>query len=88
MTDTREKITVQFYSGYKGEETPRSLIVGGREYAVEEVISRKRGLDKDSEENYELFVCRVAGKKVTIRKNESGEWEIRPREGFFRPSKK
>jgi hypothetical protein len=88
MTHTRGKITVQFYSGYKGEETPRSFSVGGKEYAVEEVISRKRGLDKDSGEHYELFVCRVAGKTVTIRKNESGEWEIRPSADFPLPSKK
>jgi hypothetical protein len=88
MTHTREKITVQFYSGYKGEETPRSFIVGGREYVVEEVISRKRCLDKDSGKHYELFVCRVAGKTVTIRKSESGECEILPSGDVLLPPKK
>jgi hypothetical protein len=88
MTHTREKITVRFYSGYKGEETPQSFSVGGKEYAVEKVLSRKRGLDKDSGEHYDLFVCRVAGKTVTIRKNELDECEIRPSADFPLPSKK
>jgi hypothetical protein len=54
-------IKVRFYSGYKGEETPRALVVAGREYPVDKVIWHKRGQDKDTRESYELVRCRVAG---------------------------
>ena len=71
-----QKISVRFYSGYKGEETPRSYLVGDAEYAVEKVLSRKRCQDKDSGRQYELFVCRVGGKTVKIRRDETGECEL------------
>lgn len=83
-----EKIIVRFYSGYKGDETPRSLLVGGQEYAVEKVLSRKRCIEKDSGRPYELFVCQVAGKTVKIRRDETGECEISPAGDFLAPPKK
>ncbi len=83
-----EKIIVCFYSGYKGDETPRSLLVGGQEYAVEKVLSRKRCLEKDSGRHYELFVCRVSGKTVKIRREETGECELTSSAGIFSLPKK
>jgi hypothetical protein len=83
-----EKIIVRFYSGYKGDETPRSLLVGSQEYAVEKVISRKRCLEKDSGRRYELFVCRVSGKTVKIRRQETGECELTSSIDIFPLSKK
>jgi hypothetical protein len=88
MTPAREKIIVYFYAGYKEEETPRSLMVGDKVYAVEKVLSRKRCLEKDSERRYELFVCQVAGKTVKIRRDETGECEISPAGDFLAPAKK
>ena len=73
-----EKIVVQFYAGYKGEETPRSITVGDRTYSIDEVLSRKRFQDKDSGQRYELFVCRVSGNTVKIRRDETGECELIP----------
>jgi hypothetical protein len=83
-----EKIIVHFYAGYKGEETPMSLSIGGQEYPVEEVLSRKRLLDKDSGRRSEVFVCRVAGKTVKIRKDETGECELSPSGDILAPPQK
>ena len=33
-------IAVECYAGYKGDETPRALVVGGRRLGVREVIDR------------------------------------------------
>jgi hypothetical protein len=69
-------IKVLFYSGYKGRETPRVVVIAGREYPVDEIIWRKRGQDKDTREPYELFRCRVAGQEVTLRISPSGECRL------------
>lgn len=76
MTGPDARIQVVFYSGYKGQERPRAVVIAGREYPVDKVIWRKRGRDKDSREPYELFHCRVAGQDVTLKIGESGECRI------------
>ena len=88
MTYASQKITVHFYAGYKGEETPRSVIFGDQVYPVEEILSRKRCLEKDSRRHYEVFVCRVAGKTVKIRRDETGECELSPSGDILVPPKK
>ena len=72
------EIGVRFYAGYKGEETPRALAAGGREYPVERIISRRRCADKETRVEFELFVCLVHGKKVHIRRDETGKTEVLP----------
>jgi len=72
------EIEVRFYSGYKGEETPRALVCGGREYLVEGVLSRRRCADQKTGITFELFELLVNGKKVLIRKDESGKTKILP----------
>jgi hypothetical protein len=79
-------IKVRFYSGYKGQETPRAIVVASREYPVEKVIWRKRGQEKDSRGSYELFRCRVAGQEVTLKVSPSGECQLLGRHHFVLPS--
>jgi len=69
-------IKVLFYSGYKGRETPRAVVMAGREFPVDEVIWRKKGQDKDTRETYELFRCRIAGQEVTLKVSPSGEGRL------------
>lgn len=76
MHDLDSKIEVIFYSGYKGRETPRAIRIGGREYPVEKVLSRKRIQDKESGDRCELFRCRVAGEDYTLKVDPSGECRI------------
>lgn len=40
MKDRSLQIDVTCYAGYRGEETPRSLMLGDRRIGVEEVIDR------------------------------------------------
>ncbi len=76
MPDFDSGIEVVFYSGYKGRETPRAILVGGHEYPVEKVLWRRRVQDKDSSERHELFRCRVAGKDITLKISPCGECHI------------
>ena len=76
MSDQNAGIKVIFYSGYKGQERPRAVVLAGREYLVEKIIWRKRGQEKDTREPYELVRCRVAGQDVTLRIGPSGECRL------------
>jgi len=70
------KFELQFYSGYKGDETPKAVIIGTRKLNIEEIISRKRVLDKKTGKRSEVFMCKMEGEIVKITILESGEWEI------------
>lgn len=70
------KFELQFYSGYKGDETPKAVIIGKRKFNIEEIISRKRVLDKKTGKKLEIYKCKMEGEIVKIKISESGEWEI------------
>lgn len=76
MGDAGGRIKVFFYSGYKGEETPRAIVVGGQECPIEEIISRKRLVDKNSGKMAEIYVCKVAGKTVKFARDEFGDCRL------------
>jgi len=76
MFEPSDKIRVSFYSGYKGEETPRALFIEGQEYPIEEILERRRIEDRTSGQRFDLFICKVAGKTLKIRKDKSGHCEI------------
>ncbi len=67
---------LKFYSGYKGEEIPKSVVIGNREFIIEEIISRKRVLDQKSGKRLEVYKCKMEGEIVKITVFKSGEWEI------------
>jgi hypothetical protein len=73
MSDFNSEIQVVFYSGYKGQETPRAVRAGNQEYPVEKVLWRRRVLEKDTGEVHDLFRCRIAGKEYTLKISPSGE---------------
>jgi hypothetical protein len=70
------KFELRFYSGYKGEEIPKAVVIGSRAFNIEEIISRKRVLDEKSGRRSEVYVCKMEGEKVKITLFQSGEWEI------------
>ena len=70
------KFELRFYSGYKGKEIPRAIVIGSREFVIEEVVSQKRVLDQKTGKRFEVFDCRMEGQRVKIKHFESGEWEI------------
>jgi hypothetical protein len=67
---------LKFYSGYKGKEIPKSVLIGNREFIIEEIISRERVLDQKSGRRFEVYKCKMEGKIVKITVFESGKWEI------------
>jgi hypothetical protein len=67
---------LKFYSGYKGKEIPKSVVIGNREFIIEEIISRKRVLDQKSGRRLEVYKCKMEGEIVKITVFESGKWEI------------
>lgn len=74
--DEGGRFELRFYSGYKGKEIPRAVVIGTREFKIEEIVSRKRVLDQTTGKKLEIFQCRMEGKRVKIIHFESGEWEI------------
>jgi hypothetical protein len=74
--DEEVRFELRFYSGYKGQEIPRAVVIGTREFKIEEIVSRKRVLDQTTGKKLEIFQCRMEGKRVKIIHFKSGEWEI------------
>lgn len=70
------KFELRFHSGYKRDETPRSVIIGRKEFLIERIIWRKRVFDRKSGEQYEVFKCKMNGKVVKITKYQSGKWAL------------
>ena len=54
----------EFYSGYKGGETPRVAVIEGRRIAVKEVIRRMRALDPRTGKIKDVYSCRLADGRV------------------------
>jgi len=66
-------VKVEFYSGYKGEETPRAVWIDNREYQVREVVWRKRIRDQESDRMVEAFKVKIDGETLIIERSETGE---------------
>lgn len=59
--------SVEFYSGHKGDETPRAVVAAGRRIEIVEVTARERVLDAATGANREVWRCRLEdGRTVTI----------------------
>jgi hypothetical protein len=67
---------LRFYSGYKGEETPRAVRIGEKEFKIQEILRRKRGYDQKSGRRFEDFKCLMEGQRVRITVYDTGEWAI------------
>ena len=71
-----QNFEVRFYAGYKGRETPRAVVIGDKEFPIQEILWRRRGRDRQSGKTFETFKCRMGGDIVRITYHESGEWSI------------
>ncbi len=68
-----DKLHVQFYSGSKSYETPRSITIGEKEYAIKRITEQKRITDFKSGKRYNLFVCETETKTYSIKVFDSGK---------------
>ncbi|MBD3413030.1 MAG: hypothetical protein GF421_01190 [Candidatus Aminicenantes bacterium] len=64
---------VTFYSGYRGEETPRSIVIEGQEWEVKRIIKREMVMNSRSGERMRRFVCETRGCTYLVLVPESGE---------------
>ena len=72
-----EEVRVESYAGYKGEETPRAVILDGTRFVVARVLSRKRVLDSGGGRVREVWRCRLDdGRAVIVERLESGSWRV------------
>lgn len=70
------RFELKFYAGYKGKQTPKSLIIGNREFKVDRVLERKRILNDQTGEKCEIFLCEMEGQRVRFVIHDSGKFEI------------
>jgi hypothetical protein len=73
-----EPARVECYAGYRGEETPRAIILCATRFPVAGIISRKRVRDDSSGRTSEIFECRLeAGWTISLERSEDGSWRVR-----------
>ncbi len=73
-----ESARVECYSGYREDETPCAVILGGIVFPLAEIISRRRECDAATGAITETFECRLeAGWAVSLARLEDGTWRIR-----------
>ena len=65
---------VTFYSGYKGRETPRAILIKDRELKILEVLDRKRVQDARRKTEAEIFFCRLDEGRARLTVTSRGCW--------------
>jgi hypothetical protein len=71
---------VEFYAGYRSEETPRAVVLGGVRVEVAEVLERKRRRPAPGEaaDQVEEYRCRLAdGREIVVERRPDG-CRVRP----------
>ncbi|MGE5741807.1 MAG: hypothetical protein ACM32H_07175, partial [Candidatus Aminicenantes bacterium RBG_16_66_30] len=73
----RIEAAVECYAGYKGDETPRALIIGKVRLEIVEILSRRRVLDQTSGLRRDVWRCRLAdGRKAVVERLDDGTWRV------------
>jgi hypothetical protein len=76
MQGQSKKVRVSFHSGYKGEETPRSVVLKDKEFPIDRILARKRILDHKTGEVREEYKIELNGRAAILKIHESRECEI------------
>lgn len=77
-----EPVEVESYAGYRGDETPRTVTIGGRRFDVTEVASRRRVHLVGGGNLFDVFECRLDdGRLIILELDEHGRWRTRPASG-------
>lgn len=71
---------VEFYAGYRSEETPRAVVMDGVRVEVAEVLERKRrrAAPGIAEESVEEYRCRLADGRVIVLERRPDGCRVRP----------
>ena len=57
---------LRFYSGYKGDEVPRAVVIDNREFKIQEVVSRRRVLEQMTGRRFSLQDGRREGEDHSL----------------------
>ena len=76
MQSQPRKVKVKFYSGYKGEETPRSVVIEDEEFPIDRVLDRKKILHQATGEVREEYRIKLKGRTAILKVYGSGECEL------------
>jgi hypothetical protein len=76
LTSPRSQVQILFYSGYKGRETPRQIVLDGRAYPVIRVLSRERICDSFTGHIQDIFCLQLKRRVVTVRVDSAGKGEL------------
>ncbi|MFQ6083558.1 MAG: hypothetical protein ACE5WD_09375 [Candidatus Aminicenantia bacterium] len=72
------EIKVKCYSGYKGNETPKAIIIDDQEEEIKEIIRRERVEDLKTGEREDVFWCKMENKIIKLVKSrKTGRWRIK-----------
>ena len=71
-----QKVKVKYYSGYKGEETPRSVLIEEEEFPIERILQRQKVLDPKTHEVRDEYTVQLKGKNFILKILSSGECEL------------
>jgi len=66
------RFELRFYEGYKGKETPRSVIIGNREFKIDRILDRKRILDEKTGKISEVFTCEMEDGRAESKNHHQG----------------
>jgi hypothetical protein len=70
------RVDVQFHSGYKGEEEPRTIIVDEKEWTVERILERKRISNSNTGRTHEEFICLVNKRLAKLSIHPDGQHRL------------
>jgi hypothetical protein len=71
MSADFEKSRVEFYSGYRGDETPRTVVLGRERFEIVDILSRARTIDPACGKVRDIWRCRLEnGRIVTVERLE------------------
>ncbi len=68
---------VESYAGYKGDETPRAVIIDKVRLEIIEIFFRRRVLDPAGGRIRDVWRCRLAdGREVVVERLDDGTWHV------------
>ena len=76
MRGQSTKVKVLFYSGYKGEETPRSVFIANEKFPVERILDRQKILESKTGKAWDEYTIKLKGKKFILKIFSSGKCEL------------
>jgi len=77
MSPDLNAVRVESYAGYKGQETPRAVILEAKRLEVVSILSRKRALDPASGRMRDIWRCRLEdGRDVVVERLDNDTWRV------------